>query len=425
MRIEETPVKKLSQIQSVKGVKFLTPAAYPGSHCPMHTALITGSGIKGFSTLIVGTPECTSYSRMVIPKSEGSAGELHWLYVLDSSEVVFGCRENVLKALKTMGEAGARVILLITTCVPELIGEDMESLAREAEESLGMKVAPVSLAHFSCNSYPSGWWKTLEALGGIMEPGPRIENLVNVPGLEPEALSGDSEGLLKELQNKGIELNFLGRGASVEAFQRAASASLNLVLAPEGGPLARKMEKSLGIPWLGFQDLYGAEQIEEAYTGLEKALGIAVECGRPSRKALVLELEQRARTVLKGKSFLSGPMDRDPVPLAAYLADLGMEPLLLHLEDFFEEDRKWAKALVQKGFNPWACHLVNMKEDREVLKGLSPDLYLGDFAPPIKSLRLTGGFKGMAGLYGHDRTAFVLKALLDFLSDTPVKALSD
>ena len=415
MRIEETPVKRLSQIQSVKGIKFLTPAAYPGSHCPMHTALMTGSSIKGLSTLIVGTPECTSYSRMVIPKSEGTGGELHWLYVLDSSEVVFGCRENVFIALKTMGEAGARAILLITTCVPELIGEDMESLAREAEVTLGIKVAPVSLAHFSCNSYPSGWWKTLEALGGIMEPGPRIENLVNVPGLEPEVLSGDSEGLLKELQNKGIELNFLGRGSSIEAFERASSASLNLVLAPEGGPLARKMEKSLGIPWLGFHDLYRTEQIEEAYEGLEKALGITIETGRPNRKASVLELEQKARAVLKGKSFLSGPMDRDPVPLADYLADLGMEPLLLHLEDFFEEDRKWAKALVQKGFNPWASHLVNMKEDLAVLKGLSPDLFLGDFAPPLKSLRLTGGFKTMAGLYGHDRTAYILKALLDLL----------
>ena len=63
-------LKRLSAVKSNAGIKFLTPAAFPGNHCPMHTALALSSNIKGMSTLLIGTAECGNYSRSIIEKNK-------------------------------------------------------------------------------------------------------------------------------------------------------------------------------------------------------------------------------------------------------------------------------------------------------------------------------------------------------------------
>lgn len=58
-------LKCLSAVRSMAAVRQLTPAAYPGVHCPMHTALALAANIRGVSTLLIGTAECGYYSRNV------------------------------------------------------------------------------------------------------------------------------------------------------------------------------------------------------------------------------------------------------------------------------------------------------------------------------------------------------------------------
>ena len=66
----------------------------------MRMASVIIENIEGLSSLLVGMPECTTHSRLFSPYPEGEKGELHWLYALDSREVVFGCRDGVMEALK-------------------------------------------------------------------------------------------------------------------------------------------------------------------------------------------------------------------------------------------------------------------------------------------------------------------------------------
>jgi hypothetical protein len=73
----------------------------------MHTTLSLAGRMAGVSTLVIGMPECGTYSKMVIPEPFGKAVELHWVYLLDGNEVVFGCSKSLGEAIKEMDAATA------------------------------------------------------------------------------------------------------------------------------------------------------------------------------------------------------------------------------------------------------------------------------------------------------------------------------
>jgi nitrogenase molybdenum-iron protein alpha/beta subunit len=125
-------VKRLSEVKSNTSVKFLSPAVSPGCHCPMRMASLVAKDISGLSSLLVGMPECATHARLFNPNPEGPNGELHWLHVLDLHEVVLGVQDGIISALKKMDKVGAKAILLIVTCIPELLGEDIDGILREA-----------------------------------------------------------------------------------------------------------------------------------------------------------------------------------------------------------------------------------------------------------------------------------------------------
>lgn len=177
---EFSHLKRLSAVKSSKAIRFLCPAVSPGCHCPMRMAALTAKSIPGLSSLVVGMPECATHVRLFNPIMEGKQSELHWTYVLDANEVVFGCREGVMDALKQMEQAGAKGIMLIATCVPELIGEDMEAIAHEVASEVSIPIAPVMLGQFKNFSYPPGYWKAMEAMGAFMEEQRPNLRMVNV-----------------------------------------------------------------------------------------------------------------------------------------------------------------------------------------------------------------------------------------------------
>ena len=154
-------LKCLSAVKSMKTIHPLTPAAFPGNHCPMHTALSLGTRIKGVSTLVIGTSECGYYSRNIPITSPYADQSLHWTYILDSKEVVFGFRDGIINTIREMDAAGAKIILLLATCVPELIGEDIDSICYEIQPRIKARLLHIPLGNFKCGSYQPGYWKTL------------------------------------------------------------------------------------------------------------------------------------------------------------------------------------------------------------------------------------------------------------------------
>jgi hypothetical protein len=387
----------------------------------MHTALALTGRIQGLSSLVVGMPECTVYSRFVIPWPEGKRGELHWMYVLDAGEVVFGFREGLTEAVRRMAGEGARYIMLILTCVPELIGEDMEGMLREIRREIRqesprdtpqenpepVRLSFVFMGHFKCNSYPRGYWKTFSALGDFMEPRKRDPRAVNVLGGGPGEERLPPPDLIPLLQRKGFRLRFLSPASPLEDFLEAPDAALNLVLSPLTDPLALMMEGSFGIARVALHNLYDIAAIDRAYGVIAEKLGISWGDTFAGVRQEALRSQEQIARGMKGLRCVFAPMGSlMPIPLAVYLAGLGVRPLLMHIEDFYPADIDHGKELNALGFDPPVCYMANYPRDLGVVESLAPDLCLGSLpgggripsVPALENCCAQFGYERICGL---------------------------
>ncbi|HWQ78078.1 MAG TPA: nitrogenase component 1 [Anaerovoracaceae bacterium] len=410
-------LKRLSEVKTNTGVKFLTPAAFPGNHCPMHTALALSSNIRGMSTLVVGTSECGNYSRNVIAKPKGN--ELHWMYVLDASEVVFGCRKGLMEAIREMDISGANVIMLILTCVPEVIGEDIEGIVREMQPQINATLNFVQMGHFKYNSYPSGYWKTLAAFAGLMKPQKTRSDMINILGRSPEEDHIPIPKLLTALMEKGFYLRCLAPKSDIEDFIAAPDARLSLILSPYMNPLAEVMRQKYQIPFISLHETYEVSEINDLYKSVAEILGIVWHGAFEKLRLQALSLQNRVREAFCGTRYISTHRNAlMPLPLALYLTEFQMEPLLLHIEEFYPDDRKWAKALLEKGRNPLICHMVNEQADAPVLERLQPDFSFGEIPAGTGQIPCAPYLYELYGQIGYERTVLLLDRMIHTLKST-------
>lgn len=410
-------LKRLAAVKSGAGLKFLTPAVSPGYHCPMRIASVITEGIEGLSSLVIGMPECAMHSRLFSPMPEGKHGELHWLYVLDAQEVVFGCRDGLMTAIKKMDKAGAKAILLIVTCVLELIGEDMEGILNEVRPELSASVTFVMLGQFKNTSYPSGSWKTMEALSALMHAQKADAGRINVLGRAPAEEHIPMPILLSELARYDLALRYLAPGASMADFQNAPDAALNLVVSPFTQPLAVKMAREFGVPYLALHTIYDVESIDRTYTALADRFGFSWDAAFAAEREQAHVLQNQAKKRLKGLRYVFSLRIDMPLPLALYLTELGMEPLLLHLEEYYPEDRTYAQKLVALGHNPWVCRMTDIEADVSILEKLAPDLCFGYLPETSQTIPCIANMFDFYGQIGYERTSSLLKRILGVLDE--------
>lgn len=404
-------IKSLSGIRSMNGIAQLTPAAFPGSHCPMHTALSLAVHISGVSTIVIGTPECSYYSRN-IPLSAGhSDSAFHWTYILDSKEIVFGCRKGLTDAILEMDRAGAKAILLISTCIPELIGEDVESLCTELQPQINAPLICVALGNFKCGGYEPGNWKTLFAFRKLIRREGAPDGTVNVLGRSRDDDHSPLPLLLGHLQELGVSLRYLGPESELDDFIQAGQARLNLIVSPFFDQLGEWMERELHIPSVNLHRAYCADEIRASYVQVGQHLDLDLEPGFLEQYREICCLENQVARQAAGLHYVSATIGAlQPLPLSLYLSSLGMSPILIHLEEFYPSDTRFKEMLLARGENPPVCLMLNPEADWEAIKSLQPDFVLGDRlypddAPPV--VRISDLYMRM----GFERTKLLLKRL--------------
>lgn len=411
-------VKKLSAVKSGKAIKFLSPAVCPGCHCPMRMASLAAAEITGLSSLLVGMPECATHVRLFNPKSEGRCGELHWLYVMDRDEVVFGCRKGLVDALHEMDKAGAKAILLIATCVPELIGEDMEGIIHEVQPQISARITYVMLGQFKNFSYPPGYWKTLQAIGGLMSPHVTDRKRINILGRRPDEDHIPMPSLLSALEEKNLSLRYLAPGASLSDFQEAPDAALNLVVSPYVQPLAQRMEQEYGVPYISLHNLFDLDRIDQAYQEISQRFGFVWKDEFKEAREKAQMLQELAREKASGLRYVSAIRVDMPIALAGYLKGLGMEPLFLHLEEFYPEDKEHAVRLLELGANPYVGRMVNAEAEYSIIEKINPHIIFGYLSKKSEAIPVVENMYRLYGSVGYELTAELLTQILAVLDGT-------
>ncbi len=405
-------LKCLSAVRSMTAVRQLTPAAYPGVHCPMHTALALAANIRGVSTLLIGTAECGYYSRNVPLSSPYGEEALHWNYVLDSKEVVFGFRKGLMEAIREMNQAGARLILLLSTCVPELIGLDLESICLEMQQEVKAVLIHLPFGNFKCGGYEPGYWKTLLAMGKTIEKAVSKGTTVNVLGRS--ALEGHvpMPHLIAFLKQQGVPLRFLAPDSSLDDFISSGDARLNLVLSPFMDPLAQWMAKEHDIPFVSLHDVYNVREIESTYSQIGQYLDLEMAHEFAEQKKEGKRAQKAAADQLKTLQYVSANLGTvQPLPLSAYLSDLGMSPIMIHMAEFYPSDNRWKEMLTGQDINPIICLMLNEQADMQIIEELRPDLVMGDWGGRSRNNPPNVSVLDLYGHIGYERTIGLLNRM--------------
>ncbi|MBQ8160328.1 MAG: hypothetical protein IJ083_06205 [Clostridia bacterium] len=414
-------LKTLSQIEDPKkDIHGLTYAQFPGTHCPLMGAAMAVRGIRGAVMMIVGTDECAYYTKHMTIHSEDWGGLMGRCVsvTIDQHDITFGCAKKVEEAFaELMDEQKPEAVFIVTTCVPEIIGDDFDAVAEAMWEKYGVPAMAVHTEHFKCENHMPGVERTITACFRLMEMQERSGG-VNVIGQRMGRFE-DTE-LSRVLKNAGVSiLAQLPSGCSVEEIRRAPAAQVNIVVNDIGLPLARKMKQRFGTPYVFFDKFTDPAHIAAAYENLFSFLNLPLPDELPELRRAAEEAARQARDTLHGVTFMYGNTPFRCLECCAYMTSLGMVPQLIQSHGIVEEDAEDVQRILVSS-DPYMTQAANISPLQYIYDELHPMLYLGHEYP----MRLRK--KGIAqvhtdmggGMLGYEVTPYLLKQLLASLEES-------
>ena len=261
-------LNRLSRVQTIKDIPQLTTALFPGTHCPLMGAAMIAGGIKDCLLVIVGTDECSYYTKsLTLSDRYGGINGRCVSVVLNSHDVTFGSAESMHKAFKEIvAEYRPKCVMLVTTCVIEVIGDDYDAIAEELTKQYSIPVMAVHTEHFKCEDHFPGFERAITACQSIMQP-QEGDGSVNVLGQRFGDFA-DTE-LYALLQKSGVKIGVqLPSGCTSDDIRHAPAAKVNIVVNDIALPLAQAMQEQYNIPYVYFNRFAAPEKILQAYQHL-------------------------------------------------------------------------------------------------------------------------------------------------------------
>ena len=411
-------LNRLSKVQTIKDIPQLTTALFPGTHCPLMGAAMIAGGIKDCLLVIVGTDECSYYTKsLTLSDRYGGINGRCVSVVLDSHDVTFGSAESMHKAFKEIvAEYRPKCVMLVTTCVIEVIGDDYDAIAEELTKQYSIPVMAVHTEHFKCEDHFPGFERAITACQSIMQP-QECDGSVNVLGQRFGDFA-DTE-LYALLTKSGVKIDVqLPSGCTSDDIRRAPAAKVNIVVNDIALPLAQKMQEQYGIPYVYFNRFAAPEKILQAYQYLFDYLELPLPAEVGTKFDECKALEQETLPVVQGVPYIFGNTQYDCFELNSYLCRLGMVPQLIQSNKLRKEHFADIKSILATA-DPYVCKAANIAPLQFVYDVLHPWIYMGhEFGERLRRKGIAQLHSDPAGkMLGFECNTFLLKILQQAVAD--------
>jgi nitrogenase molybdenum-iron protein beta chain len=261
----------------------------PRFSCPLGGAMATANALPNTVAVLHASQGCGGNSIGAIMAAAGHMGSGYCggasvpTSGIGEKQIVFGGVERLQEQLRTTLEViKAELLILITGCTAEIIGDDVESAVREftAEDPNRPPLIHASGAGFKGNSY-FGYDSVLQSLfRNYLAPADvKKKGTVNIWGLPP-ALDVFWEGNLVELRRLlegiGLKVNsFFTKFDTLENIRAAAEAELNIIVSPVNGIEAAKVFKEVhGVDFAVYDLPIGGKATEDFLRSVSKRLNL-------------------------------------------------------------------------------------------------------------------------------------------------------
>ena len=411
-------LNRLSKVQTIKDIPQLTTALFPGTHCPLMGAAMIAGGIKDCLLVIVGTDECSYYTKsLTLSDRYGGINGRCVSVVLDSHDVTFGSAESMHKAFKEIVvEYQPKCVMLVTTCVIEVIGDDYDAIAEELTKQYGIPVMTVHTEHFKCEDHFPGFERAITVCQSIMQP-QKCDGSVNVLGQRFGDFA-DTE-LYALLTKSGVKIGVqLPSGCTSDDIRYAPAAKVNIVVNDIALPLAQAMQEQYGIPYVYFNRFAAPEKILQAYQHLFDYLELPLPAEVGAKFDECRVLEQETMPVVQGVPYIFGNTQYDCFELNSYLCRLGMVPQLIQSNKLREENFADIESILAT-IDPYVCKAANIAPLQYVYDVLHPWIYMGhEFGERLRRKGIAQLHSDPAGkMLGFECNTFLLKFLQQAVAD--------
>jgi nitrogenase molybdenum-cofactor synthesis protein NifE len=326
-----------------------------GESCAFDGAMIVLQPIADTAHIVHGPIGCLGNSW----ESRGSLsvhGNLHKMGFTTSMtelDVVYGSEEKLLKAVrKVSSELKPKAIFVYNTCVSGLIGEDIETVCRKAEEELDIKVIPVNAPGFvgpkNLGNRIAGE-VLIDHVIGTAEAPFTTDYDINLIG--EYNIAGDQWLVEPVLHEAGFRiLSRITGDAAFDEIRYAHRAKLNVVVCGRALiNVAQQMERKYGIPYVEVS-FFGKTEMANALHAIGKSFTSDTLVGRiesvirKEEKKLDYRLAQYEH--LNGKKAVLYSGGVKSWSMISALGDLGIEVVGVGTKKSTFEDEEKMKGLL-------------------------------------------------------------------------------
>lgn len=374
-------LNRLDEINEDKDIKSLSHAIFPGTHCPLFGVALTASYIKNMALIVVGTSECTYYTKnFAYHRQKGN--DSVYSVAIQEKDVVFGAENKVKNAIKQIVDIeNPDAIMIVSTCVPEIIGEDYTSLEYSLEGEVDIPIFVVNTDHFTCNAHIPGMSRSLEVLSNAMK---KFDNREGINILGHRQKNVEETELINLLTKNNININtVIPSKCDIEDIRNASRSKLNIVTDMIALDLAKSMKKKFDIDYIYFDKHMDKETITKNYKKLSEILDLDLLNELKEEIERYDTLYSQCSKLLKDKKLIYGNTPMMAFETTDFLSDLGMEPIFIQVRELYEQDIVYKDNISKKGFNPYISRIANIAPLRELYDKIGADVYIGHENPML------------------------------------------
>lgn len=398
-------IKMLSQLSRNEDIGNICGAVSPGSHCPLFGVIMSAALVGDLAVLVCGGTECCANVKNQ-QYIQGLGFVLH-TFTLEDIDIIFGVREKLAEALRQMHRSvGCRAVMLVSSCIPEMTGEDLRLAIDDA--ALPIPVMYAHTSHYNSSGYYKGITSFFEALSPLLRVPPVPNGKIALLGARYQGyLSSEIPGALRE---NGFDV-FVPH--SVESVSQLSGCRMTLVVDVTGLPLAEHLNGQFGIPYVRIDHLCQPSRILCAYSQIDAVLGTSLSTESMPEYRAILSRMEKLRKLWAGKTFIVGAPFFMPFELTAFFSQLEMKPAWIFARELFSGDRELIDELLSRGIDAPVSSFASYDDFLLLKNDVARDLFFGPTrAKQTASLEINPN--PMATLTGFSLPAAILHKMESF-----------
>jgi nitrogenase molybdenum-iron protein alpha/beta subunit len=221
--------------------------------CTLTGAISVTSHIRDAVTIVHGPKGCSHHNASLLHATwlDNDRALLPELVStgLSETEVIFGGEAALRQAIAKAAGRNSRAVFVLSTCIVETIGDDVEAVC---SEEYGIPVIPVPTAGFLGGTFQDGVNNALIALAGTDGPCRKSAgvNIIGEMNLEYEIDENYAEiARLLSLLGLHVNLRFI-HDITYDRISTLGAAQLNILRSPSLVPVGEYLKDRFGTPFL-------------------------------------------------------------------------------------------------------------------------------------------------------------------------------